>query len=90
MSGKKIHFIGIGGVGMAGLAVLLKAEGHAVSGCDLHASPRTRWLASEGIPVAVGHDPAHVADADMVVVTPAVHADSPELVAAARSEEHTS
>ena len=83
MSGKKIHFIGIGGVGMAGLAVLLKAEGHAVSGCDLHASPRTRWLASEGIPVAVGHDPAHVADADMVVVTPAVHADSPELVAAA-------
>ncbi len=83
MSGKKIHFIGIGGVGMAGLAVLMKAEGYAVSGCDLHESARTRWLKAEGIPVAIGHDPAHVADADLVIVTPAVHNDNPELAAAA-------
>ncbi len=82
MPNKNIHLIGIGGVGMAGLAVLLKAEGHAVSGCDLAATPRTRWLESLGIPVAIGHDPAHVADADEVVVTPAVHADNPEYVAA--------
>ena len=82
MKGKKIHFAGIGGVGMAGLAVLLKAEGHEVSGCDLHASPRTRWLASLGIPVTVGHDPAHVADADEVVFTPAVRRDNPEFAAA--------
>ncbi len=82
MSNKKIHLIGIGGVGMAGLAVLLKADGHAVSGCDLKATPRTRWLDSLGIPVAIGHDPIHVADADEVIVTPAVHADNPEYVAA--------
>ena len=86
MKGKKIHFAGIGGVGMAGLAVLLKAEGHEVSGCDLHASPRTRWLASLGIPVTVGHDPAHVADADEVVFTPAVRRDNPEFAAALARE----
>ena len=44
MSEKKIHFMGVGGVGMAGLAVLLKAEGHVVTGCDKYASERTRWL----------------------------------------------
>lgn len=86
MNGKKIHFAGIGGVGMAGLAVLLKAEGHEVSGCDLHASPRTRWLASLGIPVTVGHDPAHVAYADEVVFTPAVRRDNPEFAAALARE----
>ena len=86
MKGKKIHFAGIGGVGMAGLAVLLKAEGYEVSGCDLHASPRTRWLASLGIPVTVGHDPAHVADADEVVFTPAVRRDNPEFAAALARE----
>ena len=85
MSGKKIHFMGIGGVGMAGLAVLLKAEGHAVDGCDLHDTPRTRWLASLGIPVATGHDPAHVAEADVTVVTPAVRSDNPEFLAAAKA-----
>lgn len=78
----KIHFIGVGGVGMAGLAVLLKARGHDVTGCDLHPSPRTRWLEAQGIPVAIGHDARHVAEADVVVVTPAVRADNPEFVAA--------
>ncbi len=82
MSGKKIHFIGIGGVGMAALAVLLKARGDTVTGCDLHPSPRTRWLERQGIPVDFGHDARHVAAADVVVVTPAVHADNPEFVAA--------
>ncbi|MGN0854445.1 MAG: Mur ligase domain-containing protein [Kiritimatiellia bacterium] len=85
MSGKKIHFIGIGGVGMAGLAVLLKAAGNQVSGCDLYASRRTRWLESLGIPVAQGHDPAHVADVDVAIVTPAVPAGHPELRAARRT-----
>ncbi len=81
MQNKKIHLIGIGGVGMAGLAVLLKGEGYDVSGCDLVETPRTRWLEAQGIPVAIGHDPAHVTDVDEVIVTPAVHADNPELVA---------
>ena len=77
----KYHFIGIGGVGMAGLAVLLKGEGHDVDGCDLRESPRTRWLESLGIGVAIGHDPAHVAAADCVVATPAVPEGCAELSA---------
>ena len=80
---KRVHLIGIGGVGMAGVAVLLKAQGCDVSGCDLHRSPRTDWLEAQGIRVLFGHDPAHVASADEVIVTPAVHADNPERVAAA-------
>lgn len=82
MSPRKLHLVGIGGVGMAGLAVLLKAEGYDVSGCDCSASPRTAWLESLGIPVAIGHDAAHVESADEVVVTPAVAKDNPEFVAA--------
>lgn len=67
---------------MAALAALVKAEGDDVSGCDLYATARTRWLESLGIPVALGHDPSHVADADLAVVTPAVARDNPELLAA--------
>ena len=78
----RIHFVGIGGVGMAGLAVLLKARGHQVDGCDLKATPRTRWLESLGIPVAIGHDAAHVDGHDLVIVTPAVAKDNPEYVVA--------
>ena len=74
--------IGIGGVGMAALAALLKARGHDVSGCDLKATPRTRWLESLGIHVLFGHAPVHVRDADEVVVTPAVSEDEPERLAA--------
>ena len=81
MTSKSIHLIGIGGVGMAGLAVLLKARGHEVSGCDLHASPRTAWLEGLGIRVQIGHDPAHLANADEVIATPAVSRNVPELVA---------
>jgi len=83
VSEKTVHFIGIGGVGMAALAVLFRNRGWAVSGCDLARGPRTAWLESLGIPVEVGHDPAHVARAACVVATPAVPRDSPELAAAA-------
>ena len=84
MSGKKVHFIGVGGVGMAGLALLLKSRGDTVTGCDVHPSARTRWLESNGIPVAIGHDPSHLVGAlDEVVVTPAVRRDEPELLALA-------
>ncbi len=79
---KKIHLAGIGGVGMAGLAVLLKDEGHEVSGCDIHDSPRTRWLKGLGIPVFQGHDPRHLDGVDELIVTPAVHPDNPEFKAA--------
>ena len=80
---RSIHFLGIGGVGMAGVAFLLKARGRAVSGCDLYATPRTRWLEENGISVAIGHDAAHIdASIGELVVTPAVPPDTPELVAA--------
>ncbi|MBR2839019.1 MAG: hypothetical protein IKE55_09565 [Kiritimatiellae bacterium] len=84
MGAGRVHLIGIGGVGMAGLAVLLKAQGHEVSGCDIASTPRTRWLEGLGIPVSVGHDPAHVRLADVAVVTPAVPDDEPERLAAAK------
>ena len=80
MATKSVHFIGIGGVGMAGLAVLLKSRGYDVSGCDLHASPRTAWLEGLGIRVFIGHDPSHLAGVDEVVITPAVSRNEPELV----------
>ena len=68
---------------MAGVAFLLKKAGNEVSGCDLHASARTRWLEANGIPVALGHSPSHItADLDVCVFTPAVPKDSPELAAA--------
>ena len=84
MTRKSVHFIGIGGVGMAGLAVLMKSMGYEVSGCDLHASPRTAWLEAQGVRVFVGHDLAHLSGIDEVVVTPAVDRSNPELLACSR------
>ena len=78
-----VHFLGIGGVGMAGVAFLLRARGRAVSGCDLYATPRTRWLEENGISVAIGHNAAHIdSSIGELVVTPAVPPDNPELAAA--------
>ena len=80
MTTKSVHLIGIGGVGMAGLAVLLKSRGCEVSGCDIHSSSRTAWLEKQGIRVFIGHDPSHLAGVDEVVVTPAVSRNETELV----------
>ena len=74
----KVHFTGIGGVGMAALAFLLKEREHEVSGCDLRPTPRTKWLESLDIPVRFGHAAEHVAGADCVVMTPAVPQANPE------------
>jgi UDP-N-acetylmuramate--alanine ligase len=76
---KNIHFVGIGGIGMSGLAEIASAEGMRVSGCDLKASAVTRRLASKGIPVSTGHDPSHAARADLVVISSAVRRDNPEV-----------
>ena len=68
---------------MAGVAYHLKKAGCEVSGCDLHASPRTRWLEANGVRVAIGHSPEHIApDLDACVFTPAVPKGSPEFAAA--------
>jgi UDP-N-acetylmuramate--alanine ligase len=80
METRSVHFIGIGGVGMAALAVLLKRRGMRVSGCDGHQSHRLKWLSSQGIEVSCGHSPDH-ASHDMAVVTPAVSSSEPEVQA---------
>lgn len=79
---KSIHFVGIGGIGMSGLAEVLALAGVSASGCDLKRSAATDVLTQHGIPVAIGHDPAHVAGNDLVVVTSAVKGEHPELEAA--------
>jgi len=79
---KNIHFVGIGGIGMSGIAEVLADAGVSVSGCDLKRSAATDLLMSRGIPVAIGHDPAHVAGQDLVIVTSAVRGEHPEVEAA--------
>jgi UDP-N-acetylmuramate--alanine ligase len=84
MKGKvrRIHFVGIGGAGMSGIAEVLATQGYEVSGSDLHQSAVTRRLAGLGIRTMVGHDAANVAQADVVVASTAVADDNPEVVAA--------
>lgn len=77
-----LHFMGIGGVGMAGVAFLCRSLGHSVSGCDCAESPRTKWLRSLGIRVEIGHSPAHLSPSHTLVVTPAVPPSHPERAAA--------
>lgn len=77
-----IHFMGIGGISMAGLARHLAAEGHEVSGCDGAPSATLDALRDEGIDVHVGHDAGHVTSARRLVVSAAIPDDAPEVVAA--------
>ncbi len=79
---KRVHFVGIGGVGMSGIALVLKNLGFEVSGSDLHESDNTRKLTEAGVKVAIGHRPENLADAEVVVFSTAVSADNPELTAA--------
>ncbi|MGB1905743.1 MAG: UDP-N-acetylmuramate--L-alanine ligase [Spongiibacter sp.] len=79
---KRIHFVGIGGAGMCGIAEVLLNLGYSVSGSDLKASPSTARLQQLGAKVAFGHDGERVANCDVVVASTAVHAENPELVAA--------
>jgi UDP-N-acetylmuramate--alanine ligase len=79
---RRIHFVGIGGSGMSGIAEVLANQGFEVSGSDLAESATTKRLAALGVRVLVGHAAAHVAGADAVVVSTAVKDDNPEVVAA--------
>ncbi|MBK6555270.1 MAG: UDP-N-acetylmuramate--L-alanine ligase [Rhodocyclaceae bacterium] len=79
---KRVHFVGIGGAGMSGIAEVLANRGFEVGGSDLAASATTRRLAGMGIRVSIGHAAEHVADADAVVVSTAVSDDNPEVIAA--------
>jgi UDP-N-acetylmuramate--alanine ligase len=79
---KHIHFVGIGGAGMSGIAEILHNLGYTVSGSDQSDSATTQRLASLGIRVAVGHDAANIAGAEAVVTSTAVKSDNPEVIAA--------
>ena len=79
---KNIHFVGIGGVGMSGIAEVLANLGFSVSGSDQAESATTRRLAAQGIRIEIGHASEHVGEADAVVVSTAVKSDNPEVVAA--------
>jgi UDP-N-acetylmuramate--alanine ligase len=77
-----VHFIGIGGAGMSGIARILLARGHAVSGSDAKDSRTLTALRALGAAVHVGHDAQHLGDAQTVVVSTAIRETNPELVAA--------
>ena len=79
---KHIHFVGVGGAGMSGIAEILHNLGYTVSGSDQGDSATTRRLAMLGIRVAIGHDAANIAGAEAVVTSTAVRADNPEVIAA--------
>ncbi len=76
---RKVHFIGIGGIGMSGIAEILISQGYTVSGSDLNESDVTRRLASLGAVVHHGHKESNLADADVVVVSSAIDEKNPEI-----------
>ena len=79
---KHIHFVGVGGAGMSGIAEILHNLGYKVSGSDQSDSATTRRLASLGIRINTGHDAGNIAGAEAVVTSTAVRADNPEVIAA--------
>ena len=79
---RHIHFVGIGGSGMSGIAEVLCNLGYTISGSDLSDSATLRRLAGLGIATFVGHDKAHIVGADAVVTSTAVQSDNPEVIAA--------
>lgn len=81
---QRVHFIGIGGIGMSGIAELLVNLGYAVSGSDLKASEVTDRLQAMGVTVSVGHLAGNISDADVVVFSSAVRPDNPEVLEAQR------
>ncbi|MFA9433420.1 MAG: UDP-N-acetylmuramate--L-alanine ligase [Deltaproteobacteria bacterium] len=82
-----IHFVGIGGIGMSGIAELLLNLGHQVSGSDIQETEITRRLETLGATISHSHQPQQVAGADAVVVSSAIDSDNPE-VAAANMDYH--
>src|ERR1700681_1579285 len=79
---KRVHFVGIGGAGMSGIAEVLMTQGYQVSGSDVAATSVTRRLTALGARIAMGHAADNIAGADVVVVSTAVAHDNPEIGAA--------
>jgi UDP-N-acetylmuramate--alanine ligase len=81
---RRLHFVGIGGIGMSGIAEVLCTLGYDVRGSDKAITQVTERLSAMGVRIFEGHAPEHVADADVVVTSSAVQADNPEVVEARR------
>jgi len=79
---RRVHFVGIGGAGMGGIAEVLRNLGYEVQGSDLRSNSVTRRLESLGVTIFVGHDADHIAGSDVVVVSSAVGSGNPEVAAA--------
>ena len=79
---KQVHFVGVGGAGMSGIAEILHNLGYRVTGSDQHASATTERLAALGVRVDIGHAADNIAGADAVVTSTAVKGDNPEVIAA--------
>jgi UDP-N-acetylmuramate--alanine ligase len=79
---RRVHFVGIGGIGMSGIAELLANLGYTVSGSDSRRSETTDRMIDQGLRVAIGHAAANIGDADVVVTSSAVAQDNPEVLAA--------
>lgn len=79
---RQIHFVGIGGAGMSGIAEVLLNLGYRISGSDIQRSKSVERLLSMGAEIGIGHDAAHLGQADVLVVSTAVDAQNPELLAA--------
>ena len=79
---RQLHFVGIGGAGMSGIAEVLLNQGYVITGSDLSDSANTRRLANLGAHIHRGHAADHVGEADAIVVSTAVQSDNPEVVAA--------
>jgi hypothetical protein len=81
---QRVHLVGVGGIHMSGIAQVLRARGHSVSGSDLYLTPLTEKLEALGVTVSRGHDAANVGEAELVVYTSAAHEDNPEIIEARR------
>ncbi|HLH44524.1 MAG TPA: Mur ligase domain-containing protein, partial [Bryobacteraceae bacterium] len=81
---QSVYFVGIGGIGMSGLAEVLLEMGYRVSGSDLRRTPITERLGKRGAKVYQGHAASHLGDAKALVVSSAVGADNPEVQEARR------
>ncbi|HEV2417263.1 MAG TPA: Mur ligase domain-containing protein, partial [Terriglobia bacterium] len=81
---RNIHFVGIGGIGMSGIAELLLNQGFIVSGSDLKETPVTRRLAGLGAKVFIGHAASNAQGAEVMVISSAVSAVNPEVIEAGR------
>jgi len=84
MKPRRIHLIGIGGIGLSAIAKILLAQGVSVSGSDLKASPLTVELEKLGAKIFIGHRAENIGEVDLVLITSAAHGDNPEVVEAKR------